>query len=76
MTFVSIKDTHLRLLKRGKIGLHKSVSRGKSYARGKVYLKDAGDVGSTYRLYRVDNLHLVSERKQHRKGRAYIIFIG
>lgn len=75
MVFLSIKKSHLRLVKEGRISLHETVSKGKRYVRGKIYLKDNNDIGSRYQLYEVENLHLIGTDKQHKKGKGFIVFI-
>lgn len=75
MGFLSIKDAHLKFVKRGKISIHETTSKGKKYVRGKIYLQDSDDIGSIYQLYEVENLHIVGKNKQHRKGKGYIVFI-
>jgi hypothetical protein len=75
MTFLKVKEVHIKLLKRGRISQHETTARGKKYKRGKIYLHNSDEVGSIYDLYEVENMHLVSKRKQHRKGKAYVVFI-
>jgi hypothetical protein len=75
MVFLQIKEIYLTFIKQGRISLHNTTSKGKRYRRGKIYLKDHTDVGSSYHLYKVDKIHIVDKRKRHKKGKGYIIFI-
>ncbi|MFQ6137063.1 MAG: hypothetical protein ACE5PM_07780 [Candidatus Hydrothermarchaeales archaeon] len=75
MGFLPIKKSHVRLVKEGRVSLHETTSKGRKYARGKIYLRDADDIGLRYQLYEVENLHIVDRNKQHRKGKGYIVFI-
>jgi len=75
MVFVSVKKSHLRFVKNGRISIHKTTSKGRKYARGKIYLKDSDDIGSRYQLFEIENLHIVERNKQHRKGKGYVVFI-
>jgi len=75
MAFLPIKDKHIKLIKRGKILVHETVSKGKKYYRGKIYLRNSNDVGSIYQLYEVENIRILSKSKQHRKGKGFILFV-
>lgn len=75
MVFLPIKRSHLRFVKKGRISIHETTSKGKKYVRGKIYLKNDNDIGSRYQLFEIENLHLVEINKQHRKGKGYIVFI-
>jgi hypothetical protein len=75
MVFLPIKKSRLSLVKKGRISIHETISKGKKYRRGKIYLKDDTDIGSRYQLFEIENLHLVGKNKQHRKGKGYIVFI-
>jgi hypothetical protein len=75
MVFLPVNKSQLRLVKEGRISLHETTSKGKRYARGKIYLKDNNDIGSRYQLYEVENLHLVDRDKQHKKGKGFVVFI-
>lgn len=75
MVFLRIKKTRLSLIKKGRISVHETISKGKKYRRGKIYLKDENDIGSRYQLFKVENLHLVGKNKQHKKGKGYIVLI-
>jgi len=75
MVFLPIKKSHLRLVKKGRISIHETTSKGKKYVRGKIYLKNDNDIGSRYQLFEIENIHLVERNKQHRKGKGYIVFI-
>ena len=74
MPFIALKESHLVLLKRGKITVHNSKSKGKRYSRGKLYLKDVKEAGLYYHLYEIEKVHLVSTNKQHKVGKAYLVF--
>jgi len=74
VTFLPIKGVHIKLIKRGKISLHETTSKGKKYSRGKIFLKDSGDIGSTFFLYKVENMHIIKQG-QHKKGKGYLVFI-
>jgi len=74
MTFLPIKDVHIKLIKRGKISLHEAISKGKKYSRGKIFLKDSDDIGSTFFLYKAENMHIIKQG-QHKKGKGYLVFI-
>lgn len=75
MVFLPIKKSHLQLAKEGRITPHKTMSKGKLYARGKIYLNDNSDTGSKYQLYKVENLNLIGAHKQHKKGKGFVAFI-
>lgn len=74
MSFLPIKDVHIKLIKNGKISLHETTSKGKKYSRGKIFLKDSDDIGSIFFLYKVENMHIIKQ-KQHKKGKGYVVFI-
>ena len=63
------------LVKKGRISIHETTSKGKKYIRGKIYLKNDNDIGSRYQLFEIENLHLVERNKQHRKRKGYVVFI-
>ena len=75
MGYLSIKEMYINFIKRGKISIHETTSKGKKYRRGKIYLKNSDDTGLMYQLYEVENLHIVDKHKQHKKGKGYIVFI-
>ncbi|MDG6218873.1 MAG: hypothetical protein QCI00_05490 [Candidatus Thermoplasmatota archaeon] len=75
MVFLPIKKNRLKFVKKGRISVHGTTSKGKKYIRGKIYLKDDTDIGSRYQLFEIENLHLVGKNKQHRKGKGYLVFI-
>ena len=75
MVFLPIKKNRLKFVKKGRISVHGTTSKGKKYRRGKIYLKDDEDIGSRYQLFEIENLHLVGKNKQHRKGKGYLVFI-
>ncbi len=75
MGYLPINVAHIKFIKRGKISIHETTSKGKKYRRGKIYLKDSDDMGLIYQLYEVENLHIVDKHKQHKKGKGYIVFI-
>ena len=75
MVFLPIKKNRLKFVKKGRISVHTTTSKGKKYCRGKIYLKDDGNIGSRYQLFEIENLHLVGKNKQHSKGKGYIVFI-
>lgn len=75
MGYIALNEDSLVFVKRGKIVPHKSKSKGKVYLKGKIYMGDSREIGLCYQLYKVDNLHLVNIHKQHRTGKAYVVFI-
>ena len=75
MGFLTIKEIYIKFIKRGKISLHETTSKGRKYARGKIFLKNSDDAGLMYQLYEVENLHIVDKHKRHKKGKGYIVFI-
>lgn len=75
MSFLPIKKSHVRLVKKGRISLHQTASKGRKYVRGKIYLKDASAIGLRYQLYEAESLHIVDKNKRHKKGKGYIVFI-
>ena len=75
MGFLTIEEIYIKFIKRGKISLHETTSKGRKYARGKIFLKNSDDAGLMYQLYKVENLHIVDKHKRHKKGKGYIVFI-
>ncbi len=75
MVFLTIEKSRLSLVKKGRISIHETTSKGKKYVRGKIYLTNDENIGDRYQLFEVENLHLIERNKQHRKGTGYIIFI-
>ena len=75
MVILTVKEVHTKLIKRGRISIHETTSKGKKYTRGKIYLSNSDDIGLLYQLYEVENLHIVDKHKHHRKGKGYIVFI-
>ena len=75
MVILTVKEVHTKFIKRGRISIHETTSKGKKYTRGKIYLPNSDDVGLFYQLYEVENLHMVDKHKRHRKGKGYIVFI-
>jgi hypothetical protein len=75
MGFLTIKEIYIKFIKRGKISLHETTSKGKKYTRGKIFLKNSDDTGLIYQLYEVENLRIVDKHKRHKKGKGYIVFI-
>jgi hypothetical protein len=75
MVFLKIEKSRLSLVKKGRISIHETTSKGKKYVRGKIYLKNDKNVGDMYQLFEVKDLHLIERNKQHKKGKGYIIFI-
>ena len=39
IVFLPIKKSHLMLVKKGRISIHETTSKGKKYVRGKIYLR-------------------------------------
>ncbi len=72
MFYLSIKEIHLKYIKRGRISLHKTISKGKEYFRSKIYFRNSDDVGAVFHLYEIENLHMVDKHKRKNKGKGYI----
>ena len=75
MFYLSIKEIHLTHIKQGRISLHKTISKGKTYLRSKIYFKNSEDVGAVYYLYEVGDLRIIDKHKRKKKGKGYLIFI-
>jgi hypothetical protein len=71
--FLQIKKNRLKFVKKVRISVHGTTSKGKKCRRGKIYLKGDQDIGSKYQLFEIENLHLIGKNKQHKKGNGYIV---
>ena len=76
MVFLQIKETLLNHVKQGKISNHTTISKGKKYHRGKIYLPTSKDNGMDYQLFAINELHLVEKNKHRKKGKGYLIYIS
>ena len=67
------KHFELELLKVGKVSKHSSKTRGKIYAKGKVYLSDSALTNKDYELYDIGDLS-IEEVFGTIKGKGLLMF--
>ncbi len=64
----------IRFLKQGKITKHKTSAKGKTYERGKIYLKDTALLHRRYELYELEGVN-INEQGKHISGKGILIFL-